>query len=195
MQHGAALAAVALGIQGFWGRAYIPATQDYANMYPTGSHPLLDPMWSTESVRIINDGAEATRIQKVQWKIACSDVALRHLRVCWENRDSKYNCGRCEKCIRTMVNLEIAGVLKECRSFDRPLDYRELRCVALGSHVQRALMAQNYEAALAAGSNRSLIRALRVCLHPPLPWRLRRALLRRGKRLWGRWISREVNEQ
>jgi len=164
-------------------------------MFPSGSHPLLDPLWSTESVGIVNDGAEATRIQKIQWQIARSDVALRHLRVCWENQDSDYNCGRCEKCIRTMVNLEIAGVLKQCLSFDRPLDYRDVSRVALGSYVQRNLMAQNYEAALAAGSNPSLIRALRTCLHPPLHRKVRRALGRRGRRLWERYTFRKVDKQ
>jgi hypothetical protein len=183
MHYGAVLAGIALGIKGGWRKVFIPAAQTYADMYPGGSHPLLDPLWSSESVRIVNDGAEATRIQKIQWQIAKSDVALRHLRVCWENRNSEYNCGHCEKCIRTMVSLKIAGVLDQCESFDHPLSYANVSRVRFTSPAQRVLMAQNYEAAKAAGSDPALIRALSACLYPPLHWRLRRGLYRRGRRL------------
>jgi len=183
MYYGAVLAAIALGLQGLWGKVFIPADQTYAEMFPSGSHPVLDSLWSTESLHVVNDGAEATRIQKIQWQIARSDVALRHLRVCWENRNSEYNCGQCEKCIRTMVGLTIAGVLDQCQSFDRALDYRSVARVHFTSVGQRTLMAQNYEAARAAGLDPALIRALRTCLHPPFRWKLRRGLYRRARRL------------
>lgn len=181
MHYGAVLASIALGIKGGWRQIFIPAAQTYADLYPGGSHPLLDPLWSTESVRVANDGAEATRIQKIQWRIARSDVALQHLRVCWENRDSKYNCGRCEKCIRTMVSLKIAGVLDRCATFDCPLTYANVSRVRFTAPAQTALMTQNYEAAKAAGSDPALVRALSTCLHPPLHWRLQRVLYRRGR--------------
>ena len=32
-----------------------------------------------------------------------------HIRVCWENRAATGNCGECEKCVRTMVYVELLG--------------------------------------------------------------------------------------
>ena len=34
---------------------------------------------------------------------------MNHLRVCWENPDGSFNCGRCGKCTRTKVGLALAG--------------------------------------------------------------------------------------
>jgi hypothetical protein len=43
--------------------------------------------------------------------IAEDPVAHVTLRVCWLNPDQSNNCGRCEKCLRTMTSLAAAGVL------------------------------------------------------------------------------------
>jgi hypothetical protein len=181
MYYGAVLAGIALGLRGLWSKALIPADQTYAEMFPSGSHPLLDPLWSSESVRIVNDGAEATRIEKISSRLARSDVALQHLRVCWENRGGKYNCGECEKCVRTMVGLKIAGVLDKCSAFDRPLDYRAVSSVRFTSPGQRLLMIQNYKAAQAAGSDPLLVRALGRSVAPSFVWRVRCALYQYAK--------------
>ena len=42
----------------------------------------------------------------------------RHLRVCWKNVGNKVNCGRCEKCVRTMLALEACGKLGCFSGFD-----------------------------------------------------------------------------
>jgi hypothetical protein len=182
MYYGSALAAIALGLTGLWRTVMIPAAQSYADLYPGGSHPLMDPLWSTESVRLVNDGAEATRIEKVA-RIAQCDAALEHLRVCWENRQGRYNCCRCEKCIRTMVNLQLAGVLGRCRTFNRPLNYRDVARITFTSPAQRSLMLQNYQAARESGSDPQLVRALRQCVAPSLLVRTLSPLFRQGKRI------------
>ncbi|MGI8756518.1 MAG: hypothetical protein ACR2MB_11780, partial [Acidimicrobiales bacterium] len=41
----------------------------------------------------------------------------RHLRVCWRNVDGLTNCGRCEKCVRTMVMFAGADQLQHCATF------------------------------------------------------------------------------
>lgn len=183
LYYGAVLAAIGLGVQGLWHRVLIPAAQTFAELRPGGSHPLLDPLWSTESVHFVNDGAEATRLEKINSQVARSSVALQHLRVCWENRNGKYNCGVCEKCLRTMVSLKIAGVLDQCRSFDRPLSYKAVTAIKFVSPVHRVLMEQNYRAALATGSDPLLIRALERCVNPSLAWQVRCALLERVRQL------------
>lgn len=114
--HGAALAAVALLLAPAFRKVYIPATHTYSNLRPLGSHPLLDPLWSTEEVEIVHDGCEASRIEKIQ-AVAGHAPALSRLRVCWENRGGAYNCGRCEKCLRTMVILRALGLSPRCPTF------------------------------------------------------------------------------
>ncbi|MFD2415958.1 hypothetical protein [Amycolatopsis pigmentata] len=64
--HGAALAAAALALQGRLRRCLIAASEDYSCLSPLGSHPALDPLWSTERLEIVHDGAEATRTDKVE---------------------------------------------------------------------------------------------------------------------------------
>lgn len=108
-QHGAALASVALFLAPTFSRVYVPSTSTYAQLESLGSHPLLDPLWSTEDVELVHDGASATRVQKVR-AIAADDTARKHLRVCWQNVDGRYNCGRCEKCVRTAVAARVMGV-------------------------------------------------------------------------------------
>lgn len=139
-QFGPALGAVALLLGGVAERVVIPASESYANLDPCGSHPLLDPWWSTEEIEIIHDGAEASRNDKVAL-IAQHLSLLPMLRVCWENRDNSYNCGRCEKCIRTMIHLEAAGALANCPAFDTPLD----ATIVANMHIPNELVSYHVE--------------------------------------------------
>lgn len=104
LTQGSALASIAL-LLGF-GRAFIPAAYSYSQLMPLGSHPLTDPLWSTEGVEIVHEGAEARRVDKVVL-IAGDGPALRNLRVCFE--DMNANCGHCAKCLRTLVPLRLLG--------------------------------------------------------------------------------------
>ena len=105
ISHGAGLASFAYSL-GF-PRTFIAATHTYAELFPWGSHPLTDGLWSTEGTEVIHDGAESGRTEKLRRVAACPD-ALQLLRVCWQ--DAGYNCGRCEKCLRTMVSLRLLGL-------------------------------------------------------------------------------------
>jgi len=63
--------------------------------------------------QIYHDGCDVTRSQKVD-RVAQTDAALSVLRVCFKEYTTfgaAYNCGTCEKCVRTMVDLRIAGVV------------------------------------------------------------------------------------
>jgi hypothetical protein len=90
-----------------------------------GSHPALDPLWGTEALEFVHDGLEAGRLDKAAL-VATSEVAMRTLRVCVENRGGAYNCGVCPKCLRTMMNLRIVGALERCTTFERPLDLKRV---------------------------------------------------------------------
>lgn len=100
----AGLASVA-ALLGF-SRILVAADHTYAVLDPAGIHPLLNPMYSTRNMRLINDGGIA-RLDKLR-AIVREPAALELLRVCWH--DSGYNCGTCEKCLRTRTGLTLLGV-------------------------------------------------------------------------------------
>ena len=83
-----------------------------------GSHPLLDPNYSSADLRIIYDGFRFSREEKVRL-ISQWDAGLQNLRVCWDasRTADTLNCGRCEKCLRTMTQLLVFDKLKDCRAF------------------------------------------------------------------------------
>lgn len=145
--HGTALASVALLLDSLLERIYIPSSYAYSELFPWASHPLVDPLWSTEAIQIIHDGCEATRFEKVT-TIAGDARALPTLRVCWENRNGAYNCGECEKCLRTMAALEILGSLDNCPTFQTPFDLDSIRQFELKSHGASLFWKDNYNAAV-----------------------------------------------
>ena len=51
--HGAALASIALLLQQTFRRIYVPSTLSYRQLIPWGSHPLVDPLWSTERIELV----------------------------------------------------------------------------------------------------------------------------------------------
>ncbi len=80
-------------------RIFIGATHTYAELFPWGSHPLTDPMWSTESTEVIHYGA--IRRSKKMIDLTEDQKFLDNLQVCWKSPCD--NCGECPKCVRTMT--------------------------------------------------------------------------------------------
>jgi hypothetical protein len=146
MSHGAALAAVGHCLAADLTRLYVPSTHAYGSLFTWGSHPLLDPLWSSETLEFVHDGCEATRLRKAK-VVSQSDVAMRSLRVCWKNTNGAYNCGRCEKCLRTMVGLYAAGALDSCTTFREPLDVKRISNLDVFSGNKKAYL-REYVAAL-----------------------------------------------
>ena len=128
--HGAALGSIGLALGGMFRKVVIAATTTYTNLYPTGSHPLLDPLWSSETTKFEHDGCEAGRVEKVR-SIAASAVGLGKLRVCWERDSPHYNCGVCSKCLRTMLALRVAGVSHECETLPAEIDAELVRKIPM----------------------------------------------------------------
>ncbi|MDF3282250.1 hypothetical protein [Gordonia sp. N1V] len=106
--HGPALAHVATALSPVLGTVIVPSSYSTGCIHRWGSHPELDPLWSSSSVTLEHDSIDVTRLEKVR-TISKSSTAMRNLRVCWENRDGRFNCGRCSKCLRTMLELLVAG--------------------------------------------------------------------------------------
>lgn len=123
--HGAALSAVGHLLSGRFGRQMLPATHTYADSLAWGSHPLLDHLWSSDRFFTVHDGAGSTRVEKTRG-LANYPAARHHLRVCWQNT-GKYNCGVCDKCVRTKTALYLTGVLSEFETFESELPVSAIR--------------------------------------------------------------------
>ena len=106
--HGAAIAAVAHLAEPI-GTLVIPPSYHEGRLVPWGSRPDTDPRWSIPGrSEIVHGDASGRRIDRVE-AIAADPLVARHLRVCWANVDGLLNCGRCEKCVRTMAMLAAVG--------------------------------------------------------------------------------------
>lgn len=115
LSHGAGLASIALALEGRYARVLLGSSGGYGDLTPWGSHVVTDHLFSTARTSIITDGSAFGRVSKTEL-VTKSDVALRSLRVCWKSR-GHYNCCACEKCYRTMLALELFGVLDRCSTF------------------------------------------------------------------------------
>jgi len=144
-------------------RLYWGAGCTYAELFPWGSHPVLDPMWGSEAMEFIHFGMEADRIEKLR-SLSQHDWLLKSLRCCNERPATALNCGRCEKCMRTMLNLMVVGALERCPTFEVGLDPRRLAAIRLHTGHTRALTRQNLAALEQGGHPRALIRALQTAL-------------------------------
>jgi hypothetical protein len=120
MYHVADLVSVGLTLAPLVRGLKLAAGVTYQHLYPGGTHPLIDPLWSTEAVQVAPVGLELQRFQKVQ-EIAQSQLALDNLLVCRESR-SAYNCGGCPKCAYAMIALTMAGALDRCATLPHEID-------------------------------------------------------------------------
>jgi hypothetical protein len=107
MGQGPALAALALALEGRYRRMLVPSSTRFGSDRAWGTHPLTDSLLSTGTLDLRDDGALSGRFEKAR-EVSESDLAMRHLRVCWAGGDDR-NCGRCEKCLRTLTILELLG--------------------------------------------------------------------------------------
>ena len=123
--HGAVLASIALALGEGFTEVNIASTYDWEHLVPWGSHPKLDPLWSNGKLLLSHDGCEATRLDKTRL-VSEHPIALEALRVCYENFDSLYNCGKCKKCLRTMDELQRCGALERCGSFPQNRRIKEV---------------------------------------------------------------------
>lgn len=163
--HGCILASVALLLTPQLHKVYISSTCTYDSLYPLGTHPETDPLWSSDQVSVIHDGCEAMRWQKTQ-RIAQSDAILNILRVCISGSHhsaDQYNCGKCEKCMRTMMDLRLAGALNRCTTFRNPFSLRRMARTDTRGFI-RCYYEQSYAEAVRRQDDPALIRALEVSL-------------------------------
>ena len=114
---GAVLAAAVHSLSARINLAWLASSYDIPHLHPCGSHPLLDPEYSSHDLAIRHRDVNLSRMQKLEI-VADWDTAFHHFRVCLANVPDKLNCGRCEKCVRTMLELEALGLLDKTRAFE-----------------------------------------------------------------------------
>lgn len=116
---GPALGAIAHALSGRIGSAIIASDYDVPNMRPHGSHPLVDPYFSSFNLKIRYDGTALSRLDKLRL-LADWPAGLDNLRVCNKQEQyqpGRFNCGQCEKCLRTMLGLIATGALERTTAF------------------------------------------------------------------------------
>ncbi len=113
---GAVLASIAHTFSNRLNMVFIGSSYDIPNLHPCGSHPLLDPEYSSYDMRIRHRDYELSRIEKIKI-VSRWDVAFQNFRVCLANVPDRLNCGKCEKCVRTMTELTALGLLHKTKAF------------------------------------------------------------------------------
>jgi hypothetical protein len=115
------MAAIALFFEPLFERVLIAGDTDHETQVPMGSSRMVNQLWSTERLEIVEDGGRFNREQRLR-AIVDHPVVQQTLRVCWENPDGAYNCGRCRKCLLTTVSLEAIGARERIATFPAELD-------------------------------------------------------------------------
>ena len=90
---------------------FIGATYDVAHPVPSGSHPAVDGLFSSQRVTVVHEGSRFSRLEKMR-ELASWPTGIAALRVCPADAGGQANCGRCEKCLRTRLELLVAGIEK-----------------------------------------------------------------------------------
>jgi hypothetical protein len=115
--------------------ALMGSGEPYSNIfYPWGSTPATDYLMSGDQMQLILDGSAYTRTEKIE-TLRHYPTALRTLKVCWEGGNQERNCGVCEKCIRTKLNLLAVGV-SDAPCFDEELDPEQILKIRLINDAQ-----------------------------------------------------------
>ena len=99
--------------------AWIASSGSGVHHVPHGSHPLLDGLFSTGAVRVREAQPLLSRHEKIGW-IADWEPAYDIVSPCHQYPllpEGTINCGRCEKCIRTMTGLVAHGALARFGAF------------------------------------------------------------------------------
>jgi hypothetical protein len=116
---GATFSAIAHALDQRLNRVSINSSEVIQDVVPYGTHPLIDPCFSSSDLRIRHEGITLSRLEKTKL-VSTWNLALQRIRVCNDTqryRQGRLNCGLCEKCIRTMLALKALGVLNQTTVF------------------------------------------------------------------------------
>lgn len=87
------------------------------HLVPWGSHPLVDVRYGSAAVSVRHEALGISRIDKLA-SLRPHARSLERLISCSSAPAAEtLNCGRCTKCVRTLLEMEAAGALAHARSF------------------------------------------------------------------------------
>jgi hypothetical protein len=170
--HGAAMAAVAHAFSNRLTHVSIASAYKIAELKQKTTHPLLEPNFGSTDLRFEVGAILYSRLERVglltEWQ-----VALDNLRVCTFNPPGRLNCGACEKCVRTMLQLLVLDSLEKTMAFGAQ-DVRPemLEVVQLTEKYQDGWYAELI-APLTARGRRDLVEVIerkRAAFHKQLAW-------------------------
>jgi hypothetical protein len=144
------MAAIALFFEPLFARVLIAGDTDHETQVPLGTSRMVNQLWSTEQLEIVDDGGRLSREQRLR-RIAAHPVVRQTLRVCWENPGGAYNCGRCRKCLLTMISLEAIGAREQVATFPPQLDLAPLEQSEIRQPISLLLWEDVLETTRAAG--------------------------------------------
>ncbi|MBD2102961.1 hypothetical protein [Leptolyngbya sp. FACHB-261] len=158
--HGAGLASVALSLAAGLRSVLIPSTDSYKDIFPWGTSPLIDHLWSTEATDVVHDGSETQRVEKIAHFLTQNPIAMKYLRVCTNNLGGETNCGTCSKCVRTMLPLLISGNLERAISFPNQLPGNWQRILQINDRHDLAHAEAILKLAQEFNADKKLVKAL-----------------------------------
>lgn len=90
----------------------------------SGSYePISLHVFSTDNTSILSEGTGLSRMEKIKG-IADYKPSYKYLNVCL---DEEYNCGKCSKCVRTLLELDALGILEKYSAVFDIEDYKKNR--------------------------------------------------------------------
>src|SRR5262249_46206734 len=102
--HGAGIASCLALLSGRYEFGLLGATYTYRFLDKVwGSHALTDRFLSTGGFQVVHDAAAFGRAAKLR-SVADWPEAYNNLRVCWSAPRKDENCGRCGKCVMTVLS-------------------------------------------------------------------------------------------
>jgi hypothetical protein len=160
------------------GTLLLASAEDYNRLVtPLGSHPFPTQLLAGQDSTAKYDGGDMTRTAKVGM-ISRWPTGYNSLRVCWQGAMTGYNCGKCEKCIRTKLNA-IASNSPLPRSLDGPLERGDILGIKEYGAGQRPLMEEIVAVAAQNNVSSPLIEAAQTSL-TRADWRSKIRRIRRG---------------
>lgn len=120
--HSAVLASIGHTLTGRFNSLSIAASDDPGLIKPWGSHPLIDTNYSASDLQIHHDGFHLTRLEKMR-VLADWPNCVPLINACWDEKipEDHLNCGKCAKCLRTMIELFVCDRLQDSTAF--PADH------------------------------------------------------------------------
>lgn len=143
-QHASLLAAIAHAASSRIHRCII--APDYSVEYiphPHGSHPWLNSYFGADFLEITTgDMEQFSRVEKIRF-LATQPGVLDSLRVCWDAAaipEGHLNCGRCLKCVRTMLAFMVCGQLAQTTAFPgNDVSPQLLKTIPIKTHAELEL--------------------------------------------------------